>query len=630
MIKKNGGIFGRNPTYNDVVVEGTLTMKEAQVFENDITINGDLTVNGTTTTINTVELNVDDKNITMGAVTAKVGLAATTNITAGQFTVELVDTSGLIPGMTVTKTSGTGAFGAGAKIASINSHTQITLDVAHATSGSIIFDTGGATDDTADGGGITLKGTTDKFIKWVKASLAWVFSDPIKAPDITVDNLTASKPVFTDANKKLTSTGTLAINQGGTGATDAATARTNLGLGSAATSSTTDFAPSTKGVTNGDSHDHNGGDGAQIAYSSLSGLPTLGTMASQAANNVAITGGAVDGVTIGATTPATVANVDNIKIDGNTISTTDTNGNMLLRPNGTGKILGRKAAATGAQEVQWTAVSGMQLSTSDTHYYGHNWSGGESANPDYLIGDWHNASGRFGWNSAGRYTYIDSHYGSGVAPILFTGNDLGTVFGRWDGSGHFYPGADNTQSCGASGYRWSVVYAGTGTINTSDARTKTDVRSLTENEINAAIQLSQEIGAYQFLDAIADKGDAARLHIGMTVQRAMQIMEANNLDPMRYGFICYDKWDDEYLTIPAREAEPAKLDEEGNEILPAKQAREESVVLVRKAGDMYSFRPDELTLFILRGITARLAIPQSQQQLEDVVANVVKKILTGA
>lgn len=35
------------------------------------------------------------------------------------------------------------------------------------------------------------------------------------------------------------------------------------------------------GVTNGDSHDHVGGDGAQIAYASLSGLPTLGTAAAQ-------------------------------------------------------------------------------------------------------------------------------------------------------------------------------------------------------------------------------------------------------------------------------------------------------------------------------------------------------------
>ena len=49
------------------------------------------------------------------------------------------------------------------------------------------------------------------------------------------------------------------------------------GLGTAATTPATNYAPSAQGVTNGNSHDHNGGDGAQIAYSSLSGLPTLPT-----------------------------------------------------------------------------------------------------------------------------------------------------------------------------------------------------------------------------------------------------------------------------------------------------------------------------------------------------------------
>lgn len=39
------------------------------------------------------------------------------------------------------------------------------------------------------------------------------------------------------------------------------------------------YAPAAQGVTNGNSHDHNGGDGGTIAYSSLSGLPTLGTAA---------------------------------------------------------------------------------------------------------------------------------------------------------------------------------------------------------------------------------------------------------------------------------------------------------------------------------------------------------------
>lgn len=46
------------------------------------------------------------------------------------------------------------------------------------------------------------------------------------------------------------------------------------------------------GVTGGNAHDHNGGDGAQIAYSTLSGLPTLGTAA---ALNVPASGDAAVG-----------------------------------------------------------------------------------------------------------------------------------------------------------------------------------------------------------------------------------------------------------------------------------------------------------------------------------------------
>ncbi len=60
-----------------------------------------------------------------------------------------------------------------------------------------------------------------------------------------------------------------------------------------------------KGVTNGDSHDHNGGDGAQIAYSSLSGLPTLGTAAAtnSTAYDAAGAASAAQAAAIAASTP---------------------------------------------------------------------------------------------------------------------------------------------------------------------------------------------------------------------------------------------------------------------------------------------------------------------------------------
>lgn len=187
---------------------------------------------------------------------------------------------------------------------------------------------------------------------------------------------------------------------------------------------------------------------------------------------------------------------------------------------------------------------------------------------------------------------------------------------------------DNVASLGTSSQRWSVVYAGTGTINTSDAREKTPVSALEANQIAAAIALSKEIGTYKWLASIQEKGEDARLHIGMTVQRAVEIMEANGLDPMAYGFICYDSWDATpensymeqrgYLYTLNEETEEEQVVvenviEEGNAFPDTgvywKYTHDEKVVISEAvpAGDRYSFRYDELNLFIAAGIEARLA-----------------------
>ncbi len=46
---------------------------------------------------------------------------------------------------------------------------------------------------------------------------------------------------------------------------------------------------------------------------------------------------------------------------------------------------------------------------------------------------------------------------------------------RVDASGHLTAGADNTTSLGTASRRWASIYAATGTIQTSDARQKTDI-----------------------------------------------------------------------------------------------------------------------------------------------------------
>ena len=110
---------------SNIDIPGTLDVTSAATFDSSVTITGDLTVNGTTTNINTVNLNVEDKNI-------------------------------------------------------------------------VIADVVTPSDVTADGGGITLKGTTDKTINWINATDAWTFSEHI--------NITSAKEYRIAGTKVLDAT----------------------------------------------------------------------------------------------------------------------------------------------------------------------------------------------------------------------------------------------------------------------------------------------------------------------------------------------------------------------------------------------------------------------------------------
>jgi hypothetical protein len=103
---------------------------------------------------------------------------------------------------------------------------------------------------------------------------------------------------------------------------------------------------------------------------------------------------------------------------------------------------------------------------------------------------------------------------------------------------------DNTQSLGNGTWRWSVVYAGTGTINTSDAGLKQDVESLSTAELAVAVAIKSLIKKYRFKDAIASKGSDARIHVGVVAQEVEQAFIAAGLEPRRYGLFCEDELED--------------------------------------------------------------------------------------
>ena len=97
-----------NKTFTGTVDLSGATLSGNTTFSNNLVVTGDLTVNGTTTTVNSTTVTVDDKNIELGSVATP-------------------------------------------------------------------------SDTTADGGGITLKGTTDHTITWTNSTDSWDFSEHVNA-----------------------------------------------------------------------------------------------------------------------------------------------------------------------------------------------------------------------------------------------------------------------------------------------------------------------------------------------------------------------------------------------------------------------------------------------------------------
>jgi hypothetical protein len=148
-------------------------------------------------------------------------------------------------------------------------------------------------------------------------------------------------------------------------------------------------------------------------------------------------------------------------------------------------------------------------------------------------------------------------------------------------SGIILPQIDNTYSCGTAANRWSQVFAANGTINTSDEREKQDIKDLTDAERQVAIAIKGLIKSFRFKDAVANKGEKARIHFGVMAQQVAEAFTSNGLDPHQYALFCYDEWD----------ATEEILDDEGSQVKPA-----------MKAGNRYGIRYEELLAFVISAL----------------------------
>ena len=191
-----------------------LTFNNNVTIGSNLVVSGQLTVNGTITSINSNIVEVDDKEIELASVVATTFQAQTTDNSAT--ITGVTPTAGLIPGMEVNSSTGGISVPAGTTIAAITGN-SIDLSNVVTGSGTATFTSPGATDLTADQGGIRVKGTTDKriFYDHSRTDKYWVMTENLElnfgkkfviGNQLMLDSTTLGSTIV---NSSLTSVGTL-------------------------------------------------------------------------------------------------------------------------------------------------------------------------------------------------------------------------------------------------------------------------------------------------------------------------------------------------------------------------------------------------------------------------------------
>jgi hypothetical protein len=143
---------------------------------------------------------------------------------------------------------------------------------------------------------------------------------------------------------------------------------------------------------------------------------------------------------------------------------------------------------------------------------------------------------------------------------------------------------DNLLNLGDSVSRFNDIYATNGTIQTSDRNEKQDIEELSEAEQRVAVACKGLLRKFRWQDAVAEKGDDARIHFGIIAQDLQDAFAAEGLDAGKYAMFISSTWWETQTEVPAVEAveaQDAVYDDEGNLVSEAVEAVEAKEAYIR-------------------------------------------------
>ena len=204
-------------------------------------------------------------------------------------------------------------------------------------------------------------------------------------------------------------------------------------------------------------------------------------------------------------------------------------------------------------------AGGVSATSLDTRG-GSAWIGKQYASGSEWLGFYNEKNGTrkamIGHNDSGTVLNIKNETG---AAIGFCANNYWLYFEPNSTSWSFRMGSDwnGHIDLGKSWARWSIVYAATGTIQTSDRNKKNNILDINDKYKDLFMQLKPK--KYKFND-----GTSNRFHIGFIAQDVEEALENSKLLPTDFAGFCKDQAVKVKKNTDGTETTSPRFDESGN------------------------------------------------------------------